>query len=240
LTVIADRHFEKAQALAEKLDYPPKIILPPKEVAKVADIIIEAASQEATGDVVKDAVMLGKECIVLSIGGLLNHLYLFDEAKRTGATIYIPSGAICGIDGVIAGKLGKINNITITTRKPPLGYAGAPFILKHKINLTNLTGEHVLLETKAIEAIKEFPANINVAATLSLAGLGPAFTKVRIIADSNISVNIHEVYIEGEFGRLYTRTESYPFPNNPKTSYLAALSALATLKSITQRIKFLP
>jgi len=127
--------------------------------------------------------------------------------------------------------------VVLTTSKPPAGLAGAPFVAENQIDLDEIKERTVLFEGTAQEAVKAFPANINVAASLSLAGIGPQRTQVRIIADPELSANVHQIEVIGKFGKLTTRTENLPSPSNPKTSYLAALSAVATLKSITEAAK---
>ena len=126
--------------------------------------------------------------------------------------------------------------MTLTTRKPPEGLKGAPYVIRHNINLGKIKSEKVLFEGDAFRAMEGFPANINVAATLSLCGIGPGKTRVKIIASPSIKRNIHEIEVEGSFGKLVTRTENIPSPDNPKTSYMAILSAMATLDGILESV----
>ncbi|MBI4708486.1 MAG: DUF108 domain-containing protein, partial [Candidatus Omnitrophica bacterium] len=151
--------------------------------------------------------------------------------------IYLPSGAICGLDGVKSASLGRIDKVTLTTRKPPRSLEGAPYLVSKGINLSQIKQETLLFEGTAEEAIRGFPQNVNVCATLSIAGIGPEKTRVKIITSPFYTSNIHEVEAEGAFGRLTVRTENVPSPQNPKTSYLAALSAIATLKQILEPVK---
>ncbi|MBA7660637.1 L-aspartate dehydrogenase [subsurface metagenome] len=173
----------------------------------------------------------------MSVGGLLGNEDLLDLAKKKDCKIYLPSGALAGLDGVKSASVGRIDSITLTTRKPPEGLKGAPYIIRNKIDLDAIIKETVIFEGSANEAVEGFPKNINVSAALSLAGIGAEKTRVRIIADPNLKRNIHEVEVKGEFGRLVSRTENLPSPKNPKTSYLACLSAIATLKGIVSSIK---
>jgi len=160
----------------------------------------------------------------MSTGGLLK----FKDIK----SIYVPSGAVCGIDGVRAAAIGKIKRVTLTTRKPPKGLRGAPYLEKRKIDIDKIKKETVIYNGTADDAVKHFPKNINVAATLSLSGIGPSRTIVRIITSPKYNTNSHEVEVEGEFGRLFTKTENVPSKQNPKTSQLAIYSALAKLKEV--------
>lgn len=204
---------------------------------KKSDFIIEAASKEISARVVRKAIYKGKDVLVMSVGGLLKNSQLFKLAQKNNCRIFIPSGALCGIDGLKAASLGRIDTVTLTTRKPPLGFSNAPFVIKNKINLNSLTENMVIFEGSAEEAVEGFPQNINVAAVLSLAGIGAKNTKVKIVASPHKNINSHEIKVEGEFGHLITRTDNIPSPQNPKTSYLAILSAIATLKNIFSSIK---
>ena len=157
--------------------------------------------------------------------------------QKLTARLFIPSGAICGIDGVKAANIEKITSATITSTKNPKGFEGAPYIVKNNINLGNIKKKTVIFEGNAEEAVKAFPQNVNVSATLSMAGIGPKKTKVKVIADPEAKTNMHEIEVAGTFGKLYTRTENVVSPLNPKTSHMAVLSACATLKRLTGHIK---
>ncbi len=157
------------------------------------------------------------------------------EEKR--ARIFIPSGAIAGIDGLKASNCAKIKKVTLTTKKPPQAFLGNPYLLKRKVRLDNINEDTVIFEGSALLAVRVFPQNINVAATLSIAGIGADKTTVRIVASPNLTRNIHEVEIESEAGRIITRTENIAHPDNPKTSYLAVLSAIAALKQVLEPMK---
>jgi len=209
-----------------------------EDLINKADLVIEATKADTAFDIVKKVLSLSKDIMIMSVGGIMQHyqeLKVLTEEKK--AHIFIPSGAICGIDGLKAASLGKINKVILTTRKPPKAFLGAPYLLKKKIRLDNIDKDTVLFEGNAAQAIKAFPQNINVAATLSMAGIGPQATIVRIVASPTISRNIHEIEIESDAGKIITRTENVVHPANPKTSYLAVLSAIATLKEILEPIK---
>ena len=176
--------------------------------------------------------------MIMSVGGILQHYKeLLILAKEKNARVFIPSGAICGLDGLKAASCGKINKVTLTTKKPPQAFLGSPYLLKRKIRLDNIKEDTVLFEGNALTAIRAFPQNINVAATISIAGIGPEDTTVRIVASPHITRNIHEIEIESESGIISTRTENVIHPDNPKTSYLAVLSAQAALRQILEPIK---
>ncbi len=237
LEAIADTDVSIARKLQHKLKPRPRI-LPADGLIRSCDLVIEAASKNAVYEIVKKALSLGKDVMVMSVGGLLGkEQEIFKLARIHRCCLYIPSGGVVGIDGLKAAKIGKIYRVTLTTRKPPQGFEDAPYVIKHGINLKHLKEEKMLFEGNAAAAVKGFPKNINVSATLSLAALGAKKTKVRIFASPHMLVNVHEVYAQGDFGSFYTRTENFPSEENPKTSRLAILSAVATLERILKNVK---
>ena len=173
----------------------------------------------------------------MSIGGLLGNESLLDKAEKAGIKVYLPSGALCGIDGLKSASVGRIDSVTLTTRKPPKGLAEAPYIIKNNIDLPSIKEETIVFEGTADDAVKGFPQNVNVAAILSLAGLGAANTRVRIVTSPDYTKNVHEVEIKGESGNITTRTENLPSKVNPKTSQLAVFSAIATLEGIVKSVR---
>ncbi len=234
---LSDVDSAKAKKLAAKLKPRPKI-LELEALIRRCDLVVEAASKGASYDIAKKALRSGKDVMIMSVGGILGHdKELYDLARRHRCCLYLPSGGVVGIDGLKAARMGKIYRVQLTTRKPPQGFEDAPYVLKHGINLKNLKEEKLLFEGNAAQAVKGFPKNINVSATLSLAALGAKRTKVRIIAAPQMLVNVHEVYVQGDFGSFYTRTENFPSEQNPKTSRLAILSAIATIERISRNVK---
>jgi aspartate dehydrogenase len=203
-----------------------------------SDLVIEAASAKCSGDIAREVLSKGRNIMIMSVGGILdNFRELYNLAKKHNAKVYIPSGAIAGIDALKALACSRINSVTLTTKKPPRAFSGVPYVVKKKINLDNLKKETVIFKGNVYSAIKSFPQNINVAATLSLAGIGPARTRVRIIASPEITKNIHEIKIKSEAGSVVTCTQNIIHPHNPKTSYLAVLSAVATLKQVLDPVR---
>lgn len=221
----------KAKALSKKLSKKIPVLSLEKLIDR-SDLIIEAASGTVSAMVCEKAIEKGKDAMIMSVGGILKKNKLFTLAKKKRCRIILPSGAICGLDGVKSAGITRIKKVTLTTRKPPQGLKGAPYIVENNIDLDSITGEQVIFEGTADEAVKGFPKNVNVSAILSLAGVGPKKTKVKIVTSPEYMVNTHEIEVEGDFGRLITRTENVPSPDNPKTSFLAALSAVATLKQL--------
>jgi aspartate dehydrogenase len=229
---ICDVDMKKAKVLQKKLRPGPPIF-PLDRLIPKSDILIEAASGTIAPIVCKKAIENSKAVMIMSIGGLIkDYKSLFLLAKKKDARIIFPSGAICGLDGLKSAACAKINKVTLITRKPPQGLKDAPYISENKIDLDSVKDEQVVFDGTAEEAIRGFPKNVNVCALLSIAGLGAKKTKVKIITSPEYMVNMHEVEVEGDFGKLTTCTENIPFSENPKTSFLAALSALSTLEEL--------
>jgi aspartate dehydrogenase len=240
LSALSDSSEKKALELAASLKRSKPAYMKIEEMLHSVDLLIESASQNAVRFIVPRALEAGCDVMVLSVGALVDEALrenIFRLAKQNNCNLYFPSGAVVGIDGIISASAGEISSVSLTTRKPPSGLAGAPYITCKGIELEKIEKETLIFEGPASEAVKAFPANVNVAATISLAGIGFERTKVRIIADPAASRNIHEITVEGKFGRFFTKVENLPSPDNPKTSYLAALSAISTLKMILNPVK---
>ena len=194
------------------------------------DLAIECAHQKVVRECADFFVSRGIDLLIMSMGALVQGSF-FEElsahAEAKGVHIYIPSGAVGAIDALQAAKLGGLDEVSLTTRKPPrsLGKIDG-------VNLEELAEPRVLFEGPAIEAVVKFPQNVNVAATISLAGLGPHKTRVRVVADPTIDQNIHEIRARGTFGSIEIRLANRPSPDNPKTSLLACLSVVSLLRRI--------
>ena len=198
------------------------------EFIKKVDVVFEAASQKAVEDYAEEILQNGVDLIIMSIGSLFNDKFLLkleDIARKKECKIYLPSGAVCGIDGVLSASIDTIDEVTLVTTKPPKSLG------KHYDKRT------VIFEGNAREAVKKFPQNINVAASLSLAGVGFDRTNVKIVADPVATRINHKILAHGKFGRLRAEVENMPNPSNPKSSYMASLSAIATLKRIINPIQ---
>ena len=233
---VHDAQPSEARRLSRSLR-PPVPVLPLETLARRSDLLIEAASGQAAAGLLPVLIRRRRAALILSTGGLLSRPDRLRTLARKGIPLYLPSGALAGLDAVKAAASGRLRSVTLTTRKPPRSLAGAPGILRRKIRLEKLRKPTVVFRGSALRAAKEFPQNINVAATLALAGLGAVRTRVKIIADPGLRINIHEVEAVGDFGRLTTRTENLPSPKNPKSSLLAVRSAAATLKQILNPLK---
>lgn len=224
-----DADVNRSKELSSKLAFA-KIAPNSKSAAMESDILIEAAQQTAAVEVIKLGIDMKKDVMILSIGGLLGKEVLLENASQAGITVILPSGAIGGVDAVKAALIGGIDSVSLTTRKSPASLKDAPYLREKGIDIDSIKGETVVFEGSANEAVKGFPKNVNVSALLSIAGLGSRDTNVRIISAPEYNKNIHEICVKSKAGNFTFRTENLPFPSNPKTSYLAALSAMAALK----------
>ncbi len=199
------------------------------------DLVIEASSQAAARDVAPRVVSRGVDMMIMSVGSLVDDDYreaLFQKAKEHEAKIFIPTGALCGVDGLRSAEGDEILSVTLTTTKGPRSLSGVQYLIDKGIDVDKVTEKTTVYEGPAREAVKIFPKNINVAATVSLIGIGFDRTKVKIILDPEATSNSHELHVEGNFGTFVSHTYNVPSPDNPKTSYLAVLSAISALKRI--------
>jgi aspartate dehydrogenase len=196
-----------------------------------SDLVVEASTQAHLQEIAPKALGAGRDLVVLSCGGLLGREDWTALAEATGARILVPSGAIAGLDGVKGGAVGGIRTVTMESRKPPRGLAGAPWIVDQKIDLDALREETLIFEGPATEACRAFPANVNVLAALSLAGIGPERTRTKIYAVPGLARNTHRIRVEGEFGALAIEVENVP-SENPRTGRLSYLSTIALLRDL--------
>ena len=202
------------------------------------DLVIEAASQEAAKEIAMMTVNRGVDIMIMSVGALVDDEYreaFFEKAKQTAAKIYIPSGAIAGTDGLRAAHIDELESVELITTKGPKSLAHVKYCEDNNIDVNKYTSPTVIYNGTAREAVKDFPKNINVAATVSLLGVGFDRTHVKIVVDPAATVNSHELRIRGAFGEMVCHTYNVPSPDNPKTSYLASLSAISALKRIVRK-----
>jgi aspartate dehydrogenase len=236
LTAVSSRDLDKARRFAMTLAQQPEVV-DLGALIMTCDLVIEAATQAALADIAPRTLEAGKDLMVLSVGGLLEHPEWADLAARHGCRMYIPSGAIVGLDGVKGACVGQIEAVTITSRKPPQALAGAPYVEAQGLDVFALTTETVIFEGSARDACKGFPANVNVSAALSLAGIGPDLTRSRIIVVPDGTHNMHDIEVVGDFGRLTVHIENVPAETNPRTGKLSYLSAIAMLRELTNPVR---
>jgi len=178
----------------------------------------------------------GRDLVVLSCGGLLGRQDWVKLAQANRCRILVPSAAIAGLDGVKGAQVGTISSVTMETRKPPRGLSGAPWIEAQKIDLDRITEETLIFEGPATEACRAFPANVNVLAALSLAGIGPEKTRIKLYAVPGLTMNRHRITVVGEFGRLAIEVENVP-SENPRTGKLSYMSTIALLRELTASLR---
>ena len=206
------------------------------DLVAASDLVVEASTQAHLAEIAPKALGAGRDLVVLSCGGLLGRQDWVALAERTGARILVPSGAIAGLDGVKGAAVGRVTAVTMETRKPPAGLAGAPWIVQQKIDLDAIREETLIFEGPAVEACRAFPANVNVLAALSLAGIGPERTRTKIYAVPGLTRNTHRIRVEGEFGALRIEVENVP-SENPRTGRLSYLSTIALLRDLAAPLR---
>ncbi len=224
----------KAEALVARLAKKPVIVANPHLLSSNnVDIVVEAASQDAVRNHALSILQNRKDLMIMSVGALLDESVfdiLFDACIEFKKKIYLPSGAIAGLDALKSVK-DELESVTLVTTKNPKALAGAKFFTVKNIDINSITQKTTIFEGAAKEAVTLFPANINVAALLSLAGLGSEKTTVKIVADSSTDKNTHQIEAIGKFGKIIIQVENVPDSNNPKTSRLAILSAIECLRA---------
>jgi aspartate dehydrogenase len=232
LVAVSANDLERAQDRVADFEKTPQVVDLAK-LAEVADVIVECAPASVFYRIAKPAILQGRCLMPLSVGALLEHNDLVEEAKRTGARIIVPTGALIGLDTVRAMAVGTIHSVKLMTRKPPNGLAGAPHLVENNIDISNLTEPLCVLRGSAREAARGFPANVNVAAALALAGIGPDRTEVEVWADPTIDRNIQSVTISSDSGEAMMTMNNIPSEENPRTGRIVANSVITALQRLT-------
>lgn len=230
LAAVSAANIDKHKPWLDQLHKTPAA-LPIERLADAADIVIECVPSKLVRAVVAPVVSRGKTAVVLSVGALLEHEDLIAFAKTYGGQIVVPTGALIGLDAMTAAAVGTIHSVRMVTRKPVAGLLGAPHLVEHKIDIEGITEPLKIFEGTAREAAKGFPANLNVAVALSLAGIGPDRTRVEIWADPAVTRNTHRIEVESDSARFSMGIENIP-SENPKTGRITALSVIAYLRKL--------
>jgi len=236
LVAVSARDQEKAAANLAGFRNTPAIVSL-AALAEHADIVVEAAPAAVFEEVATAAIEAGRIFVPSSVGALLPRMHLVERAKQTGARIIVPTGALLGLDAVRAAAEGTVSTVTIETRKPPGGLVGAPYLEKHGIDVLAITTPTRIFHGNAFDAAQGFPANVNVAAALALAGIGPERTMVEIWADPGVTRNMHTIRVEADEVRLTMTIENVPSVENPRTGRITPLSILACLRGMTSTLK---
>jgi len=232
LSAVASRDPQKAAQSVKDLRQAPPVCTV-QELPNLADIIVDCTPASIFREVAETVISNGKILMPLSVAALLENMDFVDKARATGAQIIVPTGAILGLDAVRAMAVGEINRVVLETRKPPNGLAGAPHLVNNNISIENLSEAKLVFKGNAREAAKGFPANVNVAAALSLAGIGPDRTEVEVWADPTVDRNMQSITISSDSGDATMRMRNIPSVENPRTGRIVAQSVIATLKRHT-------
>lgn len=233
LSAVSGRNVERIQRDLDTNFRKPAPVLPLSELAAEADIVVECAPAELLKEVGEPVLKAGKTLIVVSVGAILDFPHLVELAADNGARILVPSGAILGLDALQAAAVGSITSVRMVTRKPVKGLVGAPYLEKTGISISDIQEPVKLFEGAAIDAIHGFPANLNVAIAVSLAGIGPDRTKLEVWADPSVKYNTHTIEVISDSANLTMKIENTPSEENPKTGRITPLSIISTLKKLT-------
>ena len=230
----------RGKSLASEFDVPFVMGLD-ELIASKPDVVVEAASHEAVHEYAEPLLGRGIAIIVLSGGALADDALrsrLERAAEGSGALLYVPSGGIGGLDALKAACVAGVDEVTIAVTKPPAAWKGIPYVDGLGIDLAALKQARVLFDGPAREGVPLFPANVNIAAVLSLAGIGFDRTRLKVVADPALVYNTHYIDIRGSTGNITIKLENVPAPENPKTAWLACYSALAALKLAKSPVRY--
>jgi aspartate dehydrogenase len=235
LAAVAVRDRTKAACQLGDFRAAPRVV----SLAELAecDVVVEAAPAAVFEQVAVPAIEAGRIFVPSSVGALLPRMHLVQRAQVTGARIVVPTGALVGLDAVRAAAEGPIESVTIESRKPPGGLDGAPYLKLHGIQVLGINAPLCVFRGNALDAAAGFPANVNVAAALALAGIGPLRTQVEIWADPGVTRNTHTIRVEAEAARFTMTVENVPSAENPRTGKLTTLSVLACLRGLVSTLK---
>jgi aspartate dehydrogenase len=235
LGAVSVQNIDKHLAWLSDLTKTPAIV-PIEALADAADIVVECAPSKLVRSIVVPVVARGKCAVVLSVGALLENDDLIELAREHGGQIVVPTGALIGLDAVTAAAVGTIHSVQMVTRKPVGGLAGAPYIVENNIDIERITEPLKIFDGTARQAAKGFPANLNVAVALSLAGIGPDRTRVQIWADPTVTRNVHRIEVDSDSARFSMSIENIP-SENPRTGLITALSVIACLRKLRASLR---
>ncbi|MFH1834815.1 MAG: aspartate dehydrogenase [Methanobacteriota archaeon] len=237
LVCVYDKNRLNSDKLVKTLKNKPNILADYMEFSKYnLDLVIEAASQKAVRECILNILQNRVNVMVMSVGALLDENMIkkvLDTCEKQGVNVYVPSGAVAGLDGVKAACTGQVYEVRLHSIKPIKSLEGNKYLESEGIDLNSITEEKIVFDGLAMDAVHAFPKSINVCAALSLSGVGASKTHVRISVDPNVERIRHKITVKGDFGELTTEVNNVPSPNNPKTSYLAALSAIRMIKTLS-------
>jgi aspartate dehydrogenase len=212
-------------------------IVAAEALAETCDVVVECLPPALFRGVALSVIERGKLFMPLSVGQLLENWDLVALAKENGARILVPTGGLIGLDAVRAVAEGAIRSVTMVTRKPPGGLDGAPYLVARGISLQGLNEARKVFDGTARDGARGFPQNVNVAAALSLAGIGPDATRLEIWADPVLERNTHRIEVDADTARFTMTIENVPSEENPRTGRIVALSTVATLRGLVSELK---
>ena len=224
---VTSRSEARAQEFLATLREPPPYLERGQLIAR-SDLVIETAGGHVVPELAQETFAAGKDLMVISIGALLDHPEIIEQSRKTGCRLLAPSGAIAGLDGIKSACAGQVDHVVMVSRKPPRALEGAPYLVEREMSLSGLDHELELFHGSAREACRGFPANLNVSAAVSLAGIGPDRTQVKIVAVPGLERNCHDIEVKGEFGLLNIHIENIP-SENPRTGRLTAMSIIRSV-----------
>lgn len=245
LSILFDIDSKNLESLHEDLNHKPSTFndfdkLIASEDYRNINLVIEAASVKAAQTYIGTSLKHGKDIMMMSVGAFSDPEFyetIIRLLSESDNNVFLPSGAIGGAD-IIRSVKNYIDEVTIVTTKSNKSLKGAPYFFHKDIDIDSIKEKQVIFDGNAIDAIKEFPSNVNISALISLAGIGFEQTRVKIVVDPKIKNNQHEILVKWKFGSFQIKVDNMPSPANPKTSYLASLSALECLRGIcTKNLK---
>ncbi|HVL58900.1 MAG TPA: aspartate dehydrogenase [Burkholderiaceae bacterium] len=236
LAAVASRDPNKAAELLRDPPQPVRVCAL-EALAEHADLVIECAPAALLPNIALPVLSAGKQLVVLSAGALLSHPQLIEVARRHRGQILVPTGALLGLDAVSAAAEGTIASVTMITRKPPAGLAGAPYLVEHGIDVARIVEPTRVFSGTAREAARGFPANVNVAVALSLAGIGPDRTTIEVWADPTVTRNVHRIEVDSDSARFSMQIENIPSQENPRTGVITARSVVALLRKMSAPLR---
>ena len=235
LAAVSVRDVEKARRSLPRIG-DGLAVTEPGGLAALCDVVVEGLPPTLFLAVAEPTIEAGRLFMPLSVGQLLVHPHLVERARATGARILAPTGALLGLDAVRAAAEGEIREVKMVTRKPPAGLEGAPYLRERGISLAGLNAPKKVFDGTARDGARGFPANVNVAAALSLAGVGPDRTRLEIWADPSIDRNMHRIEVDADSARFSMQIENIP-SENPKTGRITALSVIAALRGLVSELR---
>jgi aspartate dehydrogenase len=207
-----------------------------EKLPELCDVVVEGLPPALFSTIATATIAQARLFMPLSVGQLLSNWELVEQARVSGARILVPTGALIGLDAVRAAAEGEIHSVTMVTRKPPAGLDGSPYLVEHGISVRDLSAPVKVFDGSARDGARGFPANVNVAAALSLAGIGPDRTRLEIWADPALSRNTHRIDVDSDTARFSMAIENIP-SENPRTGRIVALSTIAALRGLVSELR---